>query len=221
VEELVQLVSAHAPADAVTWYRKFFPSADQALSQPRFFAAFAGCGRRMKGATAPSGAEIQCLRAAGAQFAEVYSIADWARLALLLQGLRLVEAEHRVPLYKEALRKGDSGEQVSALRALPFLPHAEAYLEWAVDACRTNVKDVFAALANDNPYPARFFPELNFNQLVMKALFLGVPARRIVGIQERITQSLSKMAADYASERRAAGRSVSEDVLFIQQAQTA
>ena len=61
----------------------------------------------------------------------------------------------------------------------------------------------------------RYFPELNFNQMVLKALFIGSPLARLVGLEERITPELVRMAEDYAAERRAAGRSVPEDIALI------
>jgi hypothetical protein len=71
---------------------------------------------------------------------------------------------------------------------------------------------VFEAIAHDNPYPAAYFPDAAFDQLVLKAIFLGVPVDRIVGLGERVTEVTARMARDYADERRAAGRDVPDDV---------
>jgi hypothetical protein len=71
---------------------------------------------------------------------------------------------------------------------------------------------VFEAIACENPYPAAHFPELNFNQMVLKALFTGVALERVIGLDGRVTPELARMANDYASERRAAGRSVPADI---------
>jgi hypothetical protein len=51
----------------------------------------------------------------------------------------------------------------------------------------------------------------------MKAIFQGVSVRRIEGLEARITPELMRMAAGYASERRAAGRPVPADVDYITQ----
>ncbi len=85
-------------------------------------------------------------------------------------------------------------------------------LPQAVDACRTSIQPLFEAIACDNPYPAGHFPELNFNQMVLKALFNGVALSRIVGLQGRLNPEMSRMAGDYAAERRAAGRAVPADI---------
>ena len=81
-----------------------------------------------------------------------------------------------------------------------------------MDACRSHIQPLFEAIACENPYPARHFPELNFNQMVLKVLFTGVALDRVVGLQARVTPELQRMAADYASERRAAGRSIPPDI---------
>jgi hypothetical protein len=46
----------------------------------------------------------------------------------------------------------------------------------------------------------------------MKSLFNGVPLARIVGLAGRRNAELSRMAADYAAERRAAGRTIPADI---------
>jgi hypothetical protein len=150
----------------------------------------------------------------------VYSVADLARAALLLRAFQLLKPQDRAALFKEAYQKGDNGEQVSTLRALCFLPRAADFLDAAIDATRTNVLQVFEALANDNPYPCQCFPDLHFNQLVMKALFMGVPVSKIVGYQGRVTSELVRMALGFASERRAAEREVPADIALIQAALT-
>jgi hypothetical protein len=61
----------------------------------------------------------------------------------------------------------------------------------------------------------RCFPEHNFNQLVLKAFFTGVAVARIEGLAARRSPELTRMALAYASERRAAGRSVPADLDLV------
>ena len=110
---------------------------------------------------------------------------------------------------------GEIGEQVSILRTLPLLPGPERFVETGLQACRTNARVVFEAVVCENPFVAEHFPALSFNQAVLKAIFMEVSARRIEGLEARITPELKRMAADYASERRAAGRSVPADTDYI------
>ena len=95
------------------------------------------------------------------------------------------------------------------------MPGPERYLEVAIDACRSHVQSVFEDIACENAYPARHFPEHNFNQLVLKAFFTGVAVTRVQGLALRRSAELVRMAEAYASERRAAGRSVPPDLNVV------
>jgi hypothetical protein len=156
--------------------------------------------------------ERQLLLALGMTAPEGWGLDSMARAALLVEALAAWPSERHVALVRELYLKGDEREQAAVLRALPLLPIAARFLEIAIDGCRTNVRDIFEAIACENSYPAAHFPEAAFNQLVLKAFFLGVPVSRIVGLDRRRTPELGRMAADYASERRAAGRTVPADI---------
>lgn len=130
---------------------------------------------------------------------EGWTVDDAARVVLLLAA---GDPELAVALYRE----GDSREKRAVLRALPFLPDGERFLEIARDAGRTNESDLFAALACDNPYPARHYDDRGWNQLVMKAAFVGAPIDRIAGLERRGNRELCRMALDYVDQQQSAGR---------------
>lgn len=143
-----------------------------------------------------------------------WGLEDAARAMLLLthaDGLA-GDADAFVAAALDCYEQGDSGEQQSWLRAVSLLPYADRLLPSVVDACRTNILPVFESVACENPYPARHFPERNFNQMVLKVLFNNVALARIVGLPGRLNPELTRMALDYASERRAAGRFVPSDI---------
>jgi hypothetical protein len=77
------------------------------------------------------------------------------------------------------------------------------------------VLTVFEAIACDNAYPAKYFPDAAFFQMVLKALFVGAPLGKVVGLRERTTDELARMVDAYASERRAAGRPVPDDAKLV------
>lgn len=142
-----------------------------------------------------------------------WSVDDTARAALLLAasgGVR--DADRGVALAMACYENGDAREQQSWLRALSLLPDPARFLHAAIDACRTNIVPLFESIACDNPYPARHFPERNFNQMVLKALFNSIAIERISGLTSRFNEELSRMADDYVSEREAAGRTVPVDI---------
>ncbi|HET9266624.1 MAG TPA: EboA domain-containing protein [Vicinamibacterales bacterium] len=141
-----------------------------------------------------------------------WTLEDAARATFLL-----ARADHEAPERfaadaRACFEMGDAREQQSWLRAAVLLPAPDQFLPLVVDACRTNILPLFEAVACENPYPSRYFPERNFNQLVMKALFNGVRLERIFGLAARANTELARMATDFAAERRAAGRTVPADI---------
>jgi hypothetical protein len=110
---------------------------------------------------------------------------------------------------------GDNRERQAVLKTLPLLPEPQRFESLAVEACRSNVLTVFQAIACENPYPSRYFSEPSWNQMVLKAAFTGTALDRILGLDTRCNPELARMAADFASERRAAGRPVPEDLALL------
>ena len=115
-------------------------------------------------------------------------------------------------LAEDCFRHGDNAERRATLRALSLFAEPSRYVEIGAQACRSHVQTVFESLACENPFPAKRFAELQFNQMVLKALFIGVSLGRVMGLAARVTPELARMAGDYADERRAAGRSVPQDI---------
>jgi len=144
-----------------------------------------------------------------------WTLEDAARAVLLLARAERSHGDDFVSAATACYEHADAREQQSWLRAVGVLPEPERFLPLAIDACRTSVLPVFEAVACENPYPATYFPERNFNQLVLKALFNGVALARVVGLARRLNPELSRMANDYAAERRAAGRSIPDDIALV------
>ena len=142
-----------------------------------------------------------------------WTVADAARAALLLTiAERSADTDAFVNAALACFERGDSAEQLSWLKSTAILPSPDRFLGTVIDACRTNILPLFEAVACENPYPAQHFPDRNFNQLVLKALFNSVALSRIVGLPGRLNAELTRMAGDYADERRAAGRAVPADI---------
>lgn len=106
----------------------------------------------------------------------------------------------------------DVGELVAYYRGLPLYPDPPRYVLRAAEGVRSNMRVVFEAVAHRNPYPAEEFAEAAWNQLVLKALFVGSPLAPIVGLDRRRNPTLALMLRDYAHERWAASRSVSPEL---------
>jgi hypothetical protein len=137
---------------------------------------------------------------------------DLARVAVLVRAAAVLDEAGLAALVDDCYRHGDTRERQTVLRALALLPPGDWAVEIGVDACRSSVQPIFEAIACENAFPAWRFPDLNFNQMVLKALFSDVRLARIVGLDGRVSAELTRMAAAYASERRAAGRTVPIDI---------
>ena len=68
------------------------------------------------------------------------------------------------------------------------------------------MRAVFEAVAHRNPFPRERFDENRWNQVVLKALFIGSTLHPIQGLDERANPALAAILIDYAHERWAAGR---------------
>jgi hypothetical protein len=215
-EYLTSVVVRSVETSAAAWFRGRAAGSDLVGTTTRFRAAFAGVGRRL-GASVPdlTPDELARLHQAGLVAPERWPTDQFARAALLLRALETIASDRHVVFVREIYLRGDYREQAAVLQALMLLPDAGRFVAIAVDACRTNVRDVFEAIACENRYPAAYFPEANFNQLVLKAFFIGVAVARIAGLEQRKTNELRRMAEDYASERRAAARPVPADLDLV------
>ena len=207
-EALAALVAARRPDAADTW------RADS------FEVAFAAAGRRL--GSVPVGDDAHITDARG----RCWSIASWgldevARAALLIDAAHGMSIEKQVAWVEDCHRAAALRERQAILRALALLPDPARFLPIALDACRTSTQPVFEAIACENPYPAAHFPDASFNHMVLKAVFTAVPLARILDLATRLTPELARMAADYASERAAAGRSIPADLALLTRGRTA
>ena len=208
------ILHARTGGAVAEWLARTWPGQDEQLTSVRFRAAFAGMARRVGQAPLSNGDAAEIGRA-GIIGAAAWPLDQVGRTALLLRAMARVPADDQAAFVREVYLRGDYREQAAVLRSLSLLPDPVRFTEMAIDACRTNVVDVFEAIACENNFPADHFPELNFNQLVLKAIFMEVAAGRIAKLAARVTPELKRMATDFASERSAAGRTVPADIEMI------
>jgi hypothetical protein len=140
-----------------------------------------------------------------------WSLVRLSRVWLLLQLYKADETTF-VKNIETLFDTAEMNELVALYSALPLLAYPEKWLFRATDAVRSNMGFVFDAIALHNPYPAKYFNELAWNQLVLKTIFNDKPVHYITGLEERQNASLALILSDFAHERWAAGRSVAPDV---------
>lgn len=106
----------------------------------------------------------------------------------------------------------DMGEAVALYKGIPLYPYQEQFIKRAAEGVRSNMTNVFNAVAHHNPFPAEFMDEAAYNQVVLKALFVESALYKIVGLDERSNETLATMLVEYAHERWSAGREVSPEL---------
>jgi hypothetical protein len=140
-----------------------------------------------------------------------WSNAEAGRLILLMTAIE-TQPEAAQSIISGYYHRGDESERMALLRGLILFAPADYLSELALDAGRSNNLEVLAALTQDNPYPAFYFNDDQFNQMVLKALFLGLAIERIDGLLKRANPELARMAEHYVVEREQAKRPVPVDV---------
>lgn len=141
-----------------------------------------------------------------------FSIQDWpvdrlARVWLVLQ-LPSFHKDRYVKTIDDLFKAAEMNELVALYSSLPLLAYPDAWRLRCAEGIRSNIGVVLEAIMCDNPYPAAYLTEEEWNQMVLKAFFTEKPVHRIIGIEERANRNLAIMAKDYAHERWAANRGV-------------
>ena len=181
-------------------------------SPTKFFLAFSQASRYFK--KLPIGlSEVQKQKTSS--LVAGFDLSHWdllqtARTILLLQFPQEKKAWFKA--INQLFETGDMHEQQALYAALPIMPFSEELLPRAIDGCRTNMTVIFDAISLNNPFPANYFPEANWNQMVLKAVFMQRPLYRIQGLEERRNLPLANIASDFAHERWAAGRPVMAEI---------
>jgi hypothetical protein len=199
-------LAARIPADAMRWIEERCESIAAGAPERRLFMSFSGATRYAgRAPLVLSAAEL----AAAGEARRGWNPAGWdcgqaARTLIVLSA--------DVALLDKLFASADVGELVALYQALPLYPNQEAHVARCAEGVRTNMTSVFCAVAHRNPYPREWLDNAAWNQMVLKALFVGVPLWPIDGLDERANPELTSMLCDYAHERWAAGRTVSPEL---------
>lgn len=139
-----------------------------------------------------------------------WSLLEVARVALVLAHPDLSQAGFS-ERFNRWFNYADEGELCALYRAIPLLPEPQRFVWRAAEGCRTNMKSVFMAVACDSPFPAQYFDDIAWNQMLVKALFTEIPLGRVYGLDQRLSTTLAHMVLDFMDERRSAGRDIPVD----------
>lgn len=148
------------------------------------------------------------------------TVDDAARAELVIALVDAVGAADAAGRLGALYRQGDAAERRGVLRGLDALEArgvvqdtgalTETGVELAQDALRTNDPSLVAAAVG--PFGSRHLDQHTWRHAVLKLVFMGVSLEAVADLEARADAELARMAADFAAERRAAGRPVPADV---------
>lgn len=204
-ELLSAWLSTRLSPEAMAWLKEksaqIAAGAPEKTVSPAFSAAVRHSGKE------PLDLGPADLKAAAAAV-EGWNPSDWTcdQAARILLLLALPPGEASTRMLTRMYQTADVNEAVALQKALPLLPDPAAYMAWAREGVRSNIKLVYEALGLRNPYPALHFDETGWNQWVAKSFFMESPLEEVWGLDRRNNGALGRMLTDLAFERWAAGR---------------
>jgi L-ribulose-5-phosphate 3-epimerase len=146
------------------------------------------------------------------------TVDDLARTRLLAVLAEVLEPPALTSEVDRLYRYGDDAERRGVLRGLTALPPqlVPPGVELVKDALRAN--DIRLVAAAMGEFSARHLDDHSWRHGVLKCLFVGVPLAAVSDVDGRADGELLRMVADYAEERKAAGRAVPEDAVTLLEA---
>lgn len=212
-DRLLEILASGASADAVAWLNESIAGGEAKFEKRPFYYAFSGVSRHFHKQALVEATDEQAL--ALKEICADFTISGWDefRLARVILLLHLADQEEAVFLetIDALLNTADLREQAAIFSAYALLPAQEALVESAIDGLRSNIVDIFDAIALGNPFPAAHFSDEAWNQMILKTFFINRPNYRIIGIGKRANADLTDAISDLAHERWAAGRTISPE----------
>jgi hypothetical protein len=198
MSNLMEELEARAKPEGLEWLRE--ASAAVAADPAALRSRFPMVGRKVGREPLEAGADPADVHA--------WTIEDAARVLLLQAAGAGAEAE-----LADLYRFGDAAERRGVLRALPFLDIGDRGLGLVDDAIRTNDTRLIAAALG--PYATAHLSDAQYDQAVLKCVFVGVPITGLDGIPSRVTPDGARMLGAFVHERVAAGRDLPAEVWTV------
>jgi hypothetical protein len=206
-------ISERTSEPGITWFRGAIKDVADASSERPLSVAIGLAPRRLGKAdlALPKAdlARADTLRA-GLDLSD-WSIDQLARVALMAASHRGDDSAFAAR-FDSFCTTAEINELIALCRGLPVYPGAKLIEPRAREAVRSGMKPVFEAVAHRNPYPRETFAEDAWNQMVVKAFFIGSTLWPIQGLDERANPRLARMLVGLAQERWAAQRPVSGEL---------
>ena len=212
IDFLQEILQNRTEKTSLDWLAQQAQKIQSLGSSTSFFLAFSQASRYFK--KTPLNLSLEQKQAASALIPG-FDPSHWDLLQTARTSLLLHFPQEKTSWFKainQLFETADMHEHQALFAALPLLPFQEDLIPRAIDGLRTNISSVFDSIALNNPFPAQYFPEANWNQMVLKAVFMQRPLFRIDRFEDRRNLSLATIASDFAHERWAAGRPVMAEI---------
>lgn len=200
-------------AASLQWLEEKRSQLNETPSDRILFTAFSSVPRYTSKADLQlTDADLQAAEAARSGWCPAqWSLDQIGRLSFLLS-LPAAEGDRYCALLEKLFGAADVSEQIALYQSLPLLPYPQQFVSRAAEGLRTNITAVFNAIALNNPFPGDYFATPAWNQMILKAVFVGSPLHQIQQLDRRANADLARMLSDYAHERLAAKREVTPEL---------
>jgi len=141
-----------------------------------------------------------------------FNIENWTLDQLCRFSLLMYYSLLSVKSLTKLISVADTREQISIFKSIAYLENASHFTPIVVNGIRTNIVDIFDAIALKNPFAASYFSQDEWNQMILKAVFMERPIYQIKNIDQRKNEKLAHILFDYARERWAASRRVTPEL---------
>jgi hypothetical protein len=208
-----QWIAERSDERGIAWYRGAMRDVAQSMNERALGVAIGLAPRRLGKADLSLDAEALARAATlrpGLDLGE-WSIDQLARVALMAASHGGDDAAFAAR-FDRFCATAEINELIALCRGLPLYPNGPLLEPRAREAVRSGMKPVFEAVAHRNPYPHEIFAEDAWNQMVVKAFFMGSALWPIQGLEERANPRLARMLVGLAQERWTAGRPVSGEI---------
>lgn len=119
---------------------------------------------------------------------------------------------HNKEILSSFFEASEMNEQVSLYKGLYLLKNASEFSKQVEEGIRTNMANVFDAIAAGNPFANTYLEEDAWNQLILKAFFMVRPLHPVQFLDDGKNEKLGNMLQEYVKERWSAGREVSPEI---------
>jgi hypothetical protein len=210
---LRQWLSRAAPPDAMAWLDAEIARQKAGGDERKLIIALGMAGRKLgRAELALSDRDKEAAQAVRSSWQpDLWGIDEAARAAILLATCNGDE-DAFASCVDRLCANAEVTELIAYLKAFAILPAARQLHARAREGVRSSVKPVFEAIACHNPYPFDHFDDAAWNQMVVKAVFVGASINGIVGLNERANLELRQMLRALISEREAASRPTPAEV---------